>query len=506
MELTDLPVRSIDKDQGTGLAADLLSIGKSGLFTAKKSMSTTSHNIANANTEGYSRQEVRTETGPAIGEGDYVLGNGVEVQSIRRQHDELVEKKLNTATSTNKYNEERTLQLSHVEEVFNEINSEGMNKILNRFFNSFRELSNQPENETVRNVVKENAKIVTGDFHRIQDNLDHIRANVNKKISLSVDEINGLTKTIAQLNKEINIQEVSGGMANDLRDTRDRALRTLTEFFPINCYSDNHGQYVVSIDGVGSLVAGGLNQELKAGTSVTNGDSSADKGNVEIYFANRPGVPISGNIKGGTLGALLKTRNEDVDKLEKQLDELAHGLVLATNSIHRRGFANHPVPVDAQGNPVPNAASRPVTGINFFKEPLDLKRAAEYIDLSDAVKEDVNNIATALEANKPGDNRIALAISKLQHEKVLGGGTTTFEEQYLKSVGDIGLQTGKSKIDQEQSAGILAQAKSFKERLTGVSLDEEAANMIRYQNAYEASAKVIRASDEMFKSVLNLLP
>ena len=488
------------------MGADLLNIGKSGLFTAKQSMSTTSHNIANANTEGYSRQEVRSETGIALQEGDYVLGTGAEVQSIKRSHDELVEKKLNSSITNHKFNSERTLQLSHVEEIFNEINSEGMNKVLNRFFNSFRELSNQPENETVRTVVKENAKIVVGDFHRIQKSLDDVRASINKKISLSVDEINGLTKNIAKLNKEINIQEVSGGMANDLRDQRDRAVRTLTEYFPISTYSDNEGQFVVSIEGVGSIVAGGLSQELSVGSMVKPGGNSADKGDVQIFFASRPGVSMSDNIKGGILGAQLKTRNEEIGGLEKQVDELAHGLVLATNAIHRRGFANHPVPTDAQGNPIPNAAGRQVTGINFFKEPLDLKRAAEYIQLSDEVESDVNNIATALEPNKPGDNRIALAVSKLQHEKVLGGGTTTFEEQYLKSVGNIGLQAGKSKIDEEQSHGILAQAKSFKERLAGVSLDEEAANMVRYQNAYEASAKVIRASDEMFKAVLNLLP
>ncbi|MFP5384987.1 MAG: flagellar hook-associated protein FlgK [Bacteriovoracia bacterium] len=487
------------------MGADLLNIGKSGLFTAKQSMSTTSHNIANANTEGYSRQEVRSETGIALPEGDYVLGTGAEVQSIKRSHDELVEKKLNASITNHKFNAERSLQLGHVEEIFNEINSEGMNKVLNRFFNSFRELSNQPENETVRSVVKENAKIVVGDFHRIQQSLDDVRASINKKISLSVDEINGLTKNIAKLNKEINIQEVSGGMANDLRDQRDRAVRTLTEFFPISTYSDSEGQFVVSIEGVGSIVAGGLAQELSVGSMVKPGGNSADKGDVQIFFASRPGVSMSDNIKGGTLGAQLKTRNQEIVGLEKQVDELAHGLVLATNAIHRRGFANHPVPTDAEGNPIPNAASKKVTGINFFKEPLDLKRAAEYIQLSDEVESDVNNIATALEPNKPGDNRIALAVSKLQHEKVLGGGTTTFEEQYLKSVGNIGLQTGKSKIDEEQSHGILAQAKSFKERLAGVSLDEEAANMVRYQNAYEASAKVIRASDEMFKAVLGLM-
>jgi len=476
------------------LGVDLLNIGKSGLFAAKKSMSTTSHNIANANTEGYSRQQVRLETSPAISEGNYTLGNGVDIQSVRRSHDELIEKKLNISLSNNKFNEERTLQLSHVEEIFNEVNSEGMNKILNRFFNSFRELATQPENETIRNVVKENARIVTGDFHRIQDNLDQVRSSMNNKVKLSIDEINSLTETIARLNKEINVQEVSGAQANDLRDQRDRAVGTLAEFFPLTTYSDNKGQYIVNVEGVGSLVSGGIAQKLVAGQGVDSNQSSSDKGNTDIYFAARPGISISSKIKGGTLGALFKTRDNDLESLEKQLDQLAHGLVLATNAIHRQGFANHP-----------SSSGKKITGINFFKEPLELKRAAEYISLSDEVLADANNIATALEPDKPGDNRVAVAISKLQHEKVLNNGTATFEEQYHKSVGEVGLQSGKSKIDLEQSAGILAQAKSFKERLSGVSLDEEAANMVRYQNAYEASAKVIKASDEMFKAVLGLL-
>lgn len=445
------------------------------------------------------------ENSHALVEGHYVVGTGVDIQSIKRNHDELVDKKLNNSITQSKYDDERSLQLGHVEEVFNEINSDGMNKVLNRFFNSFRELSNQPENETVRTVVKENAKIVVGDFNRIQSNLDQIRGGINKRIDLTVDEINGLTKIIAKLNKEITIQEVTGGMANDLRDERDRSLRTLTEFFPLQTYSDSEGQFVVSIEGVGSIVSGGLAQELSTGTVVGVDATSADKGNTEVFFTNKPGHPLSGRIKNGTLGAQLKTRNEEIANLEKQLDLLAHGLVHSTNAIHRRGFANHPVPVDAQGNPVPGAADKKVTGINFFKEPLSVKRAGEYISLSDDIEADVNNIATALEANKPGDNRVAIAITKLQHEKVLMGGTTTFEEQYLKSVGNIGLAAGKSKIDAEQSSGILAQAKSVKERISGVSLDEEAANMIKYQNAYEASAKMMRASDEMFKAVLGLI-
>lgn len=484
------------------MAADLLNIGKSGLFTAKQSMSTTSHNIANANTEGFSRQEVRTENSITLNEGNYTLGTGVEVQSIKRSHDEMVEKKLNNSITIHEFNTERSSQLGHVEEIFNEINSDGLNKLMNRFFNSFRELSNQPENETIRNIVKENAKLVVGDFHRITEDLGEVRRNINKKIEMSINEINSLAKTIGKLNKEINVQEVSGAMANDLRDQRDNAIRSLAEFFPLTTYTDNKNQYVVNIEGVGSIVSGSMVQELSAGPNGT----SIDKGDIQLFFTSRPGIHFSDKIKSGSLGAQLKTRNDELGSLQKQLDELAHGLVLSTNAIHKRGYANHPVPMDSQGNPVPNAASKKVTGINFFKEPLDLNRASEYIQLSDEIISDSNNIAAALEPNKPGDNRISLAISKLQHEKVLGGGNTTFEEQYLKSVGDIGLQTAKSKIDEEQSKGILAQAKSFKEKLAGVSLDEEAANMVRYQNAYEASAKVIKASDEMFKAVLGLIP
>lgn len=488
------------------MTADLLSIGKSGLFTAKKSMATTSHNIANANTEGFSRQEVRTKNGITINEGPYVMGTGVDIQTIKRNHDELVEKKLNNSLSQHKFNEERTVQLGHIEEIFNEVNSEGMNKVLNRFFNSFRELANRPEDETVRGLVRENAKIVVGDFHRIQKDIDQTRAGINKKITLIVDDINHLTKNISKLNREIAQNEVGGGEANDLRDQRDNALRQLAEYFPVQAYYDEQNRFVVNAEGLGTLVSGDVEQELIVGNRLSENASSDQKPNLEIFFKTRPADPVSSRFKNGELGALLKTRNEDLNAVEEQLDELAYGLAKATNAVHNRGFANKPVPVDPRtGLAMPGLADGPVTGIDFFQVPITQKRAAEYLKLSDAIEADVNNIATGLEPNSPGDNRVAIAISRLQHEKVLGTGTTTFEEHYLKTVGNVGMQTAKAKIDTEQSGGILAQAKSIKERISGVSLDEESANMVKYQNAYEASAKVIKASDEMFKAVLGLL-
>lgn len=469
-------------------------------------MATTSHNIANANTEGFSRQELRSKTGITIDEGPYALGTGVDVQTIKRGHDELVEKKLNNAITQNKYDDERATQLGHVEELFNEINSDGMNKILNRFFNAFRELSNRPEDETVRGMVRESAKIVVSDFHRLQEGVDQQRASINKRIATVVEDINFHTKNIAKLNREIAALEVGGAEANDLRDQRDLSLRQLAEYFPVTTYYDETNRFVVNAEGLGTLVTADQAQMLRVGNRVSQNAAADEKPAMEIYFASRTAEPISSRFRTGALGALLKTRNEELQNVEGQLDELAHGLVLATNAIHRRGWVNQQVPTDpTTGEVVRGPASAEFTGQNFFKEPFNRSRAAEYIQLDDAILQDVNNIATGLEPNAPGDNRVAIAIARLQHEKVLGGGTTTFEESYLKTVGDVGMQTAKAKVDLEQSGGILATAKSIKERISGVSLDEEAANMVKYQNAYEASAKVIKASDEMFKAVLSLL-
>lgn len=488
------------------MGSDLFSIGRSALSTSKKSMATTSHNIANANNENFSRQRITTETNAPLAEGDYVVGSGVNIRSIKRAHDVLAEKKLNHSLSGHEYNKERTHQLNQLEQIFNEINSDGMNKILNRFFNSFRELANQPENEVVRTMVRDNARIVVKDFHRINQAITSVKEGIDTSLKKAVEDINLAAKNIATLNKEIIRLENAGGETGDLRDRRDESVRLLSEYFTVNTYEDEKGQYVVNIANTGSLVAGGSVNELKAAkVGKENPSNRESEGRVELFFDGQRNLVISDNVKKGKLAALTETRSSEIALLRDQLDELAYGLAKATNAVHRRGFANKKIPQDAQGNLVGDPSLGKLTGIDFFKEPASKDRAAEYISLSAEVEEDLNNISTGLAPNAPGDNRVAIAISKLQDEKVLGEGQTTFEESYLQAVGKIGLSTAKSKIDTEQSGGILAQAKSIKQRISGVSLDEETANLVKYQHSYDASARVIKAADEMFDSVLGMM-
>ena len=486
------------------MGSDLFSIGRTALATSKKSIATTSHNIANANNENFSRQRITTESGTPVGEGDVVMGTGVRIREIKRVHNDMVEKKFNDSISDKAFHEERTYQLERLEEVFNEINSDGLNKVMSRFFNSFKELANQPENEVIRTLVRDNAKLVVEDFKRMDQSLTTIKEAIDNKMGVAVQEINLAADKVATLNREIIRLENLGGETGDLRDQRDEQIRIISEFMDVETYQDQSGQYMVNIRNVGSLVAGGHVNTLKAGKVKADPESQrADEGKTEIYFEANRNLVITDNFKRGSLRGLVKTRSEEIETLRKQMDELAYNLAKATNAIHRRGYANKAIPVDEQGRTL--ASAELVTGIDFFKEPTTVNSAANTLALSDEVTGDLNNISTGLTPNAPGDNRVALAISKLQHEKVVGPAENTFEELYLEAVGSLGLTTAKSKIDLEQSEGIHTQAKSIKQRISGVSLDEETANLVKYQHTYDASARVIRTADEMFDSVLGMM-
>jgi flagellar hook-associated protein 1 FlgK len=225
---------------------------------------------------------------------------------------------------------------------------------------------------------------------------------------------------------------------------------------------------------------------------------------MEIVLKDRPGQIITNSFEGGTIASMVKVRNGDLRELQDKIDNIAHQFANSVNSIHRQGFVNRKIAIGPEGIPASEDKHGPTTGIDFFKAPTEVEGFANEIDLSNFIKDDLSNITAAMDPNAAGDNRVAIAISKIQHQKMGGDGSITLEEQYLQMIGKIGLETGKSHLDAEQANGLLAQANSVRERLAGVSIDEETANMIRFQHAYEASAKMIQAADEMFKTVLEI--
>ncbi len=473
--------------------SDLLSIGRSGLGASKKSLEVTGHNISNANTEGYSRQRVDQVANSPIRKSGLIIGTGTDVRGIHRIEHAQMERKIHDATSEHSYHDESYNQLSQVQEVFNELDAKGINQVIGNFFNSFRQLANEPENEAIRSIVRDSANVLINDFRRVTETLNKTTVEIDKQIVRNVDEINYNTKEIAKLNKRIATLEASGDETGDLRDQRDMFLRDLSKYFKLNTYVDNRGSFVVNAEGVGSLVTAGQNLELIAKGVIKEKSSNNMPGSIEVYFKAKPSSSITNRFRGGVIGSLIDVRNNTLVQMKKRMDVLAHGLVDQVNEIHRRGYSVNRAISSLGGE-----------GINFFNKLNSQEDASLKIALSDEVENDLSNIMTASKPNSPGDNSLAIKISQLQFNKSMDNGKSTMEEYFLQNVGSIGVQTGKAEIEREQSNGILNQSKAIKDRITGVSLDEEAANLVKYQHAYQASAKVIQAAEEMFRTLINI--
>jgi len=484
--------------------ANLLNIGLTGLSASKKSLETTGHNIANANTEGYSRQRVHQSTAQPVVRSGLIQGTGTNVDGINRMHDAHLEKRLGSATSSHHYHKTRFEQLEQVETIFNEVDGEGLTQILNKFYNSFRDLANQPENETIRSVVRDNAQLVIKDVKRIRETLDSVSQNIDSKIRKEVQDINITLRQIAQINKKIATLEANGSETGDLRDMRDRSVLTLSESFDIQTYLDEKGRHNIAAKGVGTLVAGATAQELAVDSHHEDDAGNGMAGASYIHFKGSTARDLTNKFKNGTFASLIQVRNGDIKNFQERIDDVAFELSNTVNAVHRRGYVGRKIPVSENGTPALYDSKGPTTGIDFFKAPVERKNAALALQLSDEIRSDLSNIATGVSPNSPGDNRVSIAISKLQHERVAEGGQSTLEEYYLKTVGQVGLEVGKANMDTEQSQGLLAQTKNIKERISGVSLDEEAANMVKYQHAYEASAKVMQSANEMFDIVLGI--
>lgn len=483
---------------------DILGIGNSGLNAAKKSLETTGHNISNVNTKGYSRQRVNQVTNNPISKSGLIQGTGTRVRSIERTHDPFVEKRLQKAISSEAYSQYRHEELSQVENIFNEIDTGGLNNIINKFYNAFRELSSQPDNETMRSVVRDTANLVVKDFSRIRDELDTLSRSIDQKLNGEIKDINAIAESITELNIRIANLEAAGDETGDLRDQRDVAIRELSKSFKVHTYTDNHNNFIVSAVGVGTIVAGGQFQELAASATSQSDSTSGMDGSFEIFFKSRPAQKITPKFKSGRLSTLVRVRNEDIQNLQKEMDRVAFDFAKSVNAIHRRGHVGRKVDVGPDGKAVAYDKRGATTGINFFEISDQPEGAIYSLSLSKEVEDDISNIVTALSPNSPGDNRVSLAISKLQHEKFMADGTATIEEQFLKTVGNVGVEVGKAKLDAEQMEGIRVQVETVKERISGVSLDEETSNMVRFQHAYDAAAKVMQTASEMFDTVLNI--
>jgi flagellar hook-associated protein 1 FlgK len=461
----------------------MMDIGKRSMMNSQTALQTVSHNIANRTTEGYSRQRVDVVTAPPITEGNLQLGMGNRAASVSRTNNPYLEKQLQKETGQMGMYEGRSDAMGRVEQVFNEQINKGLNQYMTDFFNSFRELSNNPESVTSRTMVKESAEALTKDFHRVDHQLTEIQKDLDERVKNEVQEINKMTKEVSVLNQQIAQTELQGIPANDQRDRRDVLLKHLNEKIDINYAEGTNGMVTVSTAGNAILVSGLDSYQLE-----THENPNTQRADVFFKPAEHtPAFVISDRIRGGVMGGLLDVRDKVIPDFKDKMDNMATTLAIEVNNAHVQGF-------DRRGN----------QGLVFFEIPPQTEGAAREIRLNQAIADDVNRVAAAAQPGAVGDNTVANVMSQLQYKEVMDGGSSTMDDFYNAQVGRVGVLAQRADKAKEAQGNILKQLDTLRESVSGVSLDEETTKMIEWQKSFDASARVIRTADEMFDTVLNL--
>jgi len=471
---------------------NLLNIATSGVTMARVAMEVTSENIANVNTPGYSRQKTIFATAPVTSANGFPLGTGVQLATVQRSHDDLLQ--LQLVKGNSQYGESETKQtaLSQIEPFFNEVINDGLGQSMEDFFNSWQDLSVTPQGSAERQAVLSRSQVLVDTFHQMNTNLNDSLSSADRSLEGITSEITDKAKNIASLNEQILQTERLGGNANELRDQRDYLTQELAKKVGISYSEQMDGTLTVTLPGGAPLVQGNsfatLSTEVDAGTGLNKimlapvgGGASSD---------------VTATIGGtdnrlGEIGGTLQVRDEIVPGYLAKLDEMARQLVTNVNSQHSSGYG-----LDGTQN-------------NFF-DPA--KATSADIALNPALT--INKIAAASEdptsVSGPGDNRSALVLAQLKSASfsfTVDGKTTdsTISSFYNGFVSSVGIDTENANNSTAQNGSFLRQLNALRESNSGVSLDEEMANLIKYQRAFEASARVINTASEMLDTVMGLI-
>ncbi|MCW6076787.1 flagellar hook-associated protein FlgK [Clostridium sporogenes] len=593
-----------------------LNIGKSGMFAQQGAINTTSHNIANANTEGYSRQRVELQTtrpyckpsmNSAAGPGQ--VGTGVQIVAINRVRDSFLDYQTRVELGVAGQFASRNKFLSQIENILNEPTDVGISKLFGKMFDAWHDLSLNPQTSNARSVVMEQASALADELNHTFNELSKLKENTQREIQQTVFEVNSILDQINQLNQEIIQVKVAGQQPNDLMDRRDLLLDKLSEKFGIeidkenfegiNLSTSNHAKNYQDktsefggappiVDGKdGNLVqrinpgdvyrfsyikdmkpakweegtkeveityyvGGDIKSEKNKRTLTVNIESEEDFKRLDegrVLWTDNEGKPIivdkdnNGHAWNGTESISLNKESglklfeppsgefrgqmsvqQDIDIYKEQLNKLAKALAFSVNAIH------------TQSNGMDGEAG---DGILFFVNGTggsEKEITAENIAVNKVIKENTMKIIAGVTANSgEGDGKRALAIAKLKDTlmAIQGIDRNTDRNQFIKDhfdkneelgdiytitkntegmtmdtyfndiIGGLGVDEAEAKRMVKNQATVLAGFQQSKDSVSGVSLDEEFANLVQFNHCYQANAKIISTVDQLLDVVIN---
>jgi len=568
---------------------DALNIGSSGLRANQKALDVISNNIANVNTPGYSRQESSLVTNTPDKVGDLSFGRGVSLSSVNRVVDPIISQaQLNNGSQLSYWSEVNNGLVS-VENVFGSLQSTGLSAALDDFYLSWQQLANNPQDAAQQANVRTKSTTIISNLSNMNQQIVSSQQSADSAIDQVIIDANSTLDSIASLTTQIGRAEAGGGNANDLRDQRDQAVRTLSQFIPVQKVPTTDGSFMLQSTNGDLLSQDGVSAHLGRGTATPGGFAG-----VVIAESSQS---LTGALQTGSIGGLVELRDNKLGTYLQDIDSIASNLIFSTNQVHASGTgltgstsllaeqasdavlalddASQVAPFSAQiqsgsfivhtydatgaAVPVGGTAIAVTAGVTTMNDVVTSLNAVTGVSASlDAtghlsmtaaagttfrLSDDSSNVLAAYEINTffsggnsssiaissavqnnaaainsgqvntltstadVGDNTAATAILALQDQQISIDGTPV-ASLHERTASLSTLYGSDVAISSQQLGYRSAEADSLEmQRLSvsGVNIDEELIAMIKYQRAYEASAKVITTTNQMLDSLMGLI-
>lgn len=443
-----------------------LSLAARALDAQRAGLAVTGNNIANLNTEGYVRRSIQ------LAEGQPGAG-GVDVIGTRARRDLLLDARVRQELPAEGRERAIANALSVVEASIGDPGA-SLDAQLTSFFDSFSALAQDPTSTVARDSVVLEGRLLSRSFNDIATRMDDSRRGADAQVRSAVDTVNRLSSEVAALNQAINA--ANGGDTDGLKDRQIQALRELSEIADISVLQRGDGGVDVSLGEGRAIVMGSNTYAVQAVDTPPNGFAQLELG----------GVDITQEIARGRISGLIEVRDTLIPGYQARLDTIAYEVSLQVNTEHQAG-------TDLNGN----------AGNNFFATIGAPAGAAAAMAIDAGVAAD-SDLVAASQTGAPGDNGVAKVIANLRDARVVNG-TATFSEGWGQLAYRVGSDAQTAIAQQKSRQEVVSQVEHLRDQVSGVSLDEESALMMRFQRAYEANARYFSAVDSMLATLMHIV-
>ena len=613
-----------------------IEIGKRSLMAHTQQITTAGHNISNADTEGYTRQRVQVRSFDPLYRPDLTraetpgqIGQGTDIESINRLRDELLDQRIVAQTNQETYWSTREKYYTMIEQIYNEPDEISIRTNMDKFWQSWQELSVYPESKAARQAVVTRADSLTESIQQRYKSLSGVGTLINGDIEATVKQVNDLADQIAEINREIIKSQAMDDNPNDLMDRRDLLIEKLSGLVNITTDQRDADEFMIHLDGH-ILVQGGVSRNLE------NRPETDSNGYSTVIWADTQDTAY---ISGGTLGALIELRDVDIRNEIQSLNTMTMNFADLVNDVHRNGvgannvsgldfFTQKPFVTDINGNfdrngdgvndhsyvfrftgtntlnpqekvglegvmtlsgkngniTVPyhptdtieevvarindsdgevkayldrenhlvlkattaNSQANPDFVIRHVEDSgmfltgytgilngsgeqgaYDFARAdavnalaagfavapvlnpSGYISVNESIRSDVLSVAASFPDSHgkvlPGDGRAAVEIASIRNTSVMIGKDRTFDDYFANSVTNVGLKGEQAEMNMLSQNAIMNDLRGMRDAISGVNIDEELADIIKFQHGYNAAAKFVTVIDSMLDTVINRL-